>query len=293
MGARSRIAALVVVASALAACGQSTTSTTSKASTSSGPKSTASVPVSAGALSMGPLQPNGEVAVLAGTSNSKGVFFYDLASGKEVGSFSVSNLATAVTELPSGVVAVGLGNSRVGAVDLDTTSGQQLASIPVAAPVRGLALGTNGNSIDVLVGTSTTRAVVVLDVTTRLATTTIPVSANTVAIAPSTSGTELYGLDANGFVDVYAMTTGQKIGTFPVGHSGIDLVASPDGSALYVLKGVGGIRNVAVVNLATEGDVRALPAPADSVAIETDLSGTHLLELVGGSAANIQEWPVS
>jgi len=239
MGVRSRIAALVVVASALPACGQSTTSTTSKASTSSGPKPTAIVPVSEGALSMGPLQPNSEVAVLAGTSSSKGVFFYDLASGKEVGSFSVSNLATAVTELPSGMVAVGLGNSRVGAVDRDTTSGQQLASIPVAAPVRGLALGTNGNSIDVLVGTSMTRAVVVLDVTTRLATTTIPVSANTVAIAPSTSGTEFYGLDVNGFVGVYAMTTGQKIGTFPVGHSGIDVVASPDGSALYVLKGWG------------------------------------------------------
>jgi len=243
---------------------------------------------------MGPLQPDGEVAVLAGTPSSRGVFFYDLASRKEVGSFSVSNLATALTELPSGVVAVGLGAASVGAVDLYTTSGQQLASIPVAAPVRALALGTNGATIYVLEGTASTRAVAVLDVTTKLATTTIPVSANTVAVAAATSGTELYGLDDDGFVDVYATNTGQKIGTFPVGHSGIDLVASPDGTALYVLKGTGGVRNVAVVNLATEGDVRALPAPAGAVAIQTDLAGTHLLELVGGAgASNIQEWPSS
>lgn len=293
-----RVAAgLVVVAGVLAACG-STSSSSAPASSSStahrGSVPVAIVPVSAGALSLGPLQANGEFSVLAGTPSSKGVFTYQLSTRREVASFSVSNQATAITQLPNGVIAVGLGSGSVGAVDLESSSGQQLASIPVAAPVRGLALGTDGSTIYVLEGTGSTRAVAVLDTATRSAATTLPVNADTVAIASSPTQQELYGLESTGALDVYSTATGQRIGTFPVGHSGIAATLSPDGTALFVLKGVGGVRNVAVVNLSTEGDVRAIGAPAGGIAIAPTLTGADVLVLaVGPTSANVQELPTS
>lgn len=279
----------------VSACGSSAPATKStRAKGTAGVLPTAIVPVSRDALSLGPLQTSGIFVVLAGNTSSKGVFSYDLATHKEVGSFSVSNVATSVTELPSGVIAVGLGGGSFGAVDLYSGSGQQIASIPVADPVRALAVGGNGATIFVLMGTGNTRAVAVLDATTHLASTTIPVATNTVAIASSLHDQELYGLDANGFVSVYATSTGQRIGSFVIGHSGIDLVMAPSGTEIYALKGTGGIRNVAIVNLATERDMRAVPAPAGSVSIQPGLAGHHLLELASpSSSSNVQELPVS
>ncbi|MCL5972880.1 MAG: hypothetical protein M1557_00555 [Actinobacteria bacterium] len=279
----------------LAACGSSTS--VAKHAKGKGARRalpTAIVPVSRGAEALGPLQSNGLFAVLAGNASAQGVFSYDLANHTEVDSFSVSNLATSVTELPSGVIAVGLAGNGVGAVDLYSGSGHQIASIPVADPVRALAVGGDGATIYVLMNSSGGRAVAVLDATTRLASTTIPVDSQTVAVAPSLHDHELYGLDATGSVSVYATSTGQRIGSFAVGHSGVDLVLSPNGTQLYVLKGRGGIRNVAVVDLATERDIAAVAAPAGSVSLQAGLSGHHLLELASiASAANVQELPVS
>jgi hypothetical protein len=290
-----RVGAIVVGLGLVAsACGSSVKSTATQRVSDTHPQPTAIVPVSSGAVSLGPLQANGTFAVLAGTPSSKGIFIYDLATHHETGSYSVSALADSVTELPNGIIAVGLSGQGVGAVDLYSNSGNVVASVPVAGPVISLALASNGNGILVLEGTQSARAVAILDTTTRVATTTIPVANNTVAVVDSAHGNELYGLDSSGTVSVYASATGQKIGGFPVGHSGYSIALAPYGTQLYVLKGRGGVRNVAVVDLSTEADLRALPAPAGAVALQPSLGGRHLLELDSvGVASNVQEWPLS
>ncbi|WP_298341551.1 hypothetical protein [Ferrimicrobium sp.] len=276
----------------LGACGTATTSTAHRSTTPGSTQQRPSeiIPVSSGALAMGPLQSNGTIAVLAGTEHSKGVFLYDIADHQEIGSFSVSNLAQSITQLPNGDIAIGFGGGSVGAVQLYAESGRELASVPVAEPVLSLSVGSNGGSVLVLEGTSRARAVALLDVATRQASSTIPVALQTVAIASSLqTPNELYGLGSQGIVAVYTTTTGQEIGDFTVGHSGRALAMGPGGNHLFVLKGSAQIRNVAVVDLATERDVRVLPAPKGAVAIQTDLTSQHLIELASlPNAANIQ-----
>jgi hypothetical protein len=290
-----RVGAVVVGLGLVAsACGSSAKGTTTQRVADTHRLPTAIVPVSSGAESLGPLQENGTFVVLAGTTSTKGIFVYDLATHHETGSYSVSALADSVTELSSGIMAVGLDGQGVGAVDLYSNSGTFIASVPVARPVISLSLATNGTSVLVLEGTQSSRAVAILDTSTRLATTTIPVASNTVAVADSAHGNEIYGLGSSGTVDVYASATGQEIGGFVVGHSGYSLTLAPNGTQLYVLKGRNGVRNVAVVDLSTQRDLRALPAPAGAVALQPSLGGQHLLELasVAGSS-NVQEWPLS
>jgi hypothetical protein len=290
-----RVGAIVVGLGLVAsACGSSAKSTATQRVSDTHPQPTAIVPVSSGAVSLGPLQANGTFAILAGTPSTKGVFIYDLATHHEVGSYSVSALADSVTELPDGIIAVGLSGQGVGAVDLYSNSRNVVASVPVAGPVISLALATNGNGILVLEGTQSSRAVAILDTTTRVATTTIPVASNTVAVVDSAHGHELYGLGSSGTVSVYASATGQEIGGFPVGHSGSSLTLAPNGTQLYVLKGRRDVRNVAVVDLNTQRDLRALPAPAGAVTLQPSLGGQHLLELASVAASsNVQEWPLS
>lgn len=289
------VALLVGLGICASACGAASTSSNSSQGTSvKSNLPTAIVPVGLGASSFGPLSANGLFVVLSGNTQSRGVYSYDLATRKQVSSFSVSNIATAVTQLPNGTIAVGLGGTGVGAVDLYSSSGQSIVSIPLAAPVRALALDSDGTSVLVLIGQGTSRAVALLNTTTRVASSTIPVDSQTVAIAPSSHGNEIYGLDSTGYVGVYAAATGQKIGSFAVGHSGIGLSTDPNGTDLFVLKGRGSVRNVAIVDLATESDVRAVPAPRGSVMIQSSLSGHHVLALANTTGgANVQELPLS
>ncbi len=277
----------------LASCGSQATSAKKPESKHVSAKPEKILGVPANAIFLGPLQSNGEIAVLAGSSKSMGVFVFDLADSKELSSFSVSNTATSITELPNGVIGVGLANGSAGAVELYQVSGAKVATVPMSGPVISMSNDGNGSTILVLEGTTSVRAVEFLDANTNQATSSIPLVSSTVSVCMSGSGSYLYGLESGGIVDVYTVSTAQKVGEFRVGHSGISSVMSPSGSQMFVLKGRNGVRNVAVVDLNTESDVRALPAPAGSVSVVTDLAGKNLIELATISGkSNIQEWPV-
>ncbi len=277
----------------LSSCGSQATSAKTPQSKHATAKPEKILGVPANSLSLGPLQSNGEIALLAGSEKSMGVFVFNLADSKELSSFSVSNAATSITELPNGVIGVGLANGSAGAVDLYQISGAKVATVPMSGPVIGMSADGNGSTMLVLVGSANVRAVAFLDTNTNQATSSIPLVSNTVSVCMSVGGNYLYGLESGGMMDVYAVSTAQKVGQFRVGHSGISTVMSPSGTQMFVLKGRNGIRNVAVVDLNTESDVRALPAPTGSVSLTTDLAGKSLIELATKSGkSNLQEWPV-
>ncbi len=59
------------------------------------------------------------------------------------------------------------------------------------------------------------------------------------------------------------------------------MAVSSDGASLYVLKGEGAGRNVAVVDLATQAVTSVLPAPAGSVDVVLSPDGSMLYQIVG------------
>jgi len=78
-------------------------------------------------------------------------------------------------------------------------------------------------------------------------------------------------------------------GSYKIGVTPIQLAISPSGTTLYVLRSTATADNVAVVDVATEAQVRALPAPAHSVGVEASLDGHSLYLIVGtGTYGNIQ-----
>ena len=71
----------------------------------------------------------------------------------------------------------------------------------------------------------------------------------------------------------------------------MQLAISSTGSTLYVLRSVAGGANIAVMDVATESQTRALPAPADSVGLQPSADGRSLYLVVGTSnIGNIQEF---
>lgn len=252
------------------------------------------MPAPAGLISGGAPQPDGTMWVLAGSPASRTIQEIDVATSKTLGVVPVSASASALTELSTGVIAVGTATSTAGSVELrDGSTGALTKSIALSAPVRSLAAGANGTDVYALVSSSKAAAVDVVDTSTGSVVGKVPVSLGAVSVVGSPGGSSVYVLSNNGAVEQLAVTGGAPAARFSVGHSGIALAISPSGSALYALKGGGSVRNVAVVSTATESVQRVLPAPAGAVGVQVSADGTDLYDLVGTSGVgNVQVFPV-
>jgi DNA-binding beta-propeller fold protein YncE len=233
--------------------------------------------------------------ILVKATGSANIQSFDLSKGTTLGIVPVGSDASAITELSTGVVAVGTAAGTAGSVELrNGTSGALSATIPVSGPVKALAPGADGATLYVLTGTVKSEAISVLDTSNQTVTKTIPVSLGTVAVAASPSGSDIYGLGDTGQVSDYPVAGGTAISRFKAGNSGIALAISPDGNTLYVLKGSGAVRNVAEVSTATESVRKVLPAPAGAVSVSVSADGTSLYDVVGTPAyGNIQVFPLT
>ncbi|HXT93464.1 MAG TPA: hypothetical protein VN714_29900 [Trebonia sp.] len=249
------------------------------------------LPAPKGMLAAAQPQPNGTMWALAGDAASKGLFDISLASGKGVGSISVSNAAQSVTESLAGVVGLALGTGRTGALEmLNGSTGKVIRTVPLGAPARDVVVASDGTTFYVLDGNAKSASVTVVNSRNGDQEGTVPVPLNTVSIAPDTQGSSLYALQPDGTVSQVTVVGGKIMTSFPTGPGGRSLALSPDGTSLYALKDAStSTANVAEVNLATESVQRTLPAPASSLQVLVSADGTQLYQLVGTPAyGNIQ-----
>ncbi|MCY0878155.1 MAG: hypothetical protein OWU84_04355 [Firmicutes bacterium] len=290
------IGLMVAVAGLAVGCGTSASHPTTAAGTNpSRAKPSMIIPTPAATLDASAPEPNGTFWVLAGPPTTRGIYEIDVARRKVLGSVSVSNSAVAIAESSTGVVAVGLATPTTGAVEFcNGSTGALLNTVPVGGPVVSIAAGDDGTSFYVLNGTTTAKTVTIVDSQTDKIVGNIPAPADAVSVVPAPNETSVYVLEPNGVVSQIATTGGHILAQFPIGHSGRSLAIGPDGHTLYVLKGQGATRNVAVVNLATESVHTVLPAPANAEAIVLSPDGQILYDVVGTpTVGNVQAYTLS
>lgn len=251
------------------------------------------IPAPAGLVGATAPAPNGVLWVLAGSASTRTLHQIDVASHAELGTVPVPSAATSVAETVTGILGVGLATATTGAVELrDGATGALLGTVPVAEPVRALAAGDTGATFYVLSANDTAASVSVIDTATDHVLRTVPMPLQAVAAVPDPAQGALCVLQPDGIVDQVALTSGSITTQFSIGNSGRALALSPDGTTLYVLKGRGSVRNVAVVHLATEAVARVLPAPADAVGLVLSPDGGTLYDIVGTpTVGNIQAFP--
>jgi DNA-binding beta-propeller fold protein YncE len=227
---------------------------------------------------------------LAGNPSARTLQQIDIVSHAHLTVLAAPASATAVAETATGVLGLGLASPNGGAVQLrSSATGALLQTVAVSAPVVALAAGTTGAALFVLEATATAANVIVLDSATGHVLRRVPVPLLAVAVTPGPAQTTVWVLQPDGLVDQVGLGNGTLMTQFSIGNSGRALALSPDGSTLYVLKGRGSIRNVAVVDLATESVLRVLPAPLGAVGLVLSPDGSTLYDLVGTAAmGNIQ-----
>jgi hypothetical protein len=216
----------------------------------------------------------------------------DSSTGTLKGSVSVSGAARAVAESSSGVIGLGLGTNRSGALQLlSGSTGKVSKTVPLPAPARQVAVGSDGSTFYVLTGTGTTASVTVIGAHGRVQET-VPMPADAVSVAPDPQQTSLYALERNGLVDQINISGYKVVAKFMAtskNETGESMAISPDGSTLYVLKTNGAASNIAEVNLSTESVRKVLPAPSHCVQVLVSAGGDQLYEVVGTATyGNIQ-----
>jgi DNA-binding beta-propeller fold protein YncE len=190
----------------------------------------------------------------------------------------------------TGILALGLGSVRAGAVELlNASTGAVAGTIPVGAPVMSVAFGDDGVTLYVLDGTAKTRSVTVINTSTQRVTGTIGLPSDARSIAPTPDQQAIWSLQASGVVQETSLTSRKPIESFPTGNPGIAVAVAPSGGVLYVLKGTSASANIAVISLATESVKSVLAAAANSVDLGVSLDGSQLYDFVGApSYGNIQ-----
>ena len=278
---------------ALAGCGlKSTPVTSSPSQKASRAKPVAIIPTPANTLDASYPEPNGTMWVVAGSAGSHGIYQVNLSHKKLGGSVSVSNNANTIAESSTGILGMGISTAASGAVQfLNGSSGAPLKTVPVDGPVTALATGSDGITFYALNGTAKAKNVAIINAQTDKVDATIAAPSDAVSVVPAPNQQSVYVLEPNGVVSQITTAGGHISTQFPIGNSGIDLAIDPNGNTLYVLKGQGITRNVAVVNLAKEAVTEVLPAPANTQAIALSPNGQVLYDIVGTTGVgNIQEY---
>ncbi len=228
-------------------------------------------------------QPNGTLWLLAGSAASKNLRSVALNGSPTARTvLPVSGGAQDVVESSSGLLALGLASSDAGALQLlNAANGSVVNTVAVPGPVQAVAAGSDGSTFYVLDGTATARTVTVVSSLTAQITSEIPVPGDTVSAEPDPTQPRLFALESDGTVKVFSTSGGRLLSSFPVGKGTRRLAISNDGTTLYVLKQVGASDDVGIVNVATQRQMTAIPAPGDTVDVQVSLDGSQLYDMVG------------
>ena len=234
--------------------------------------------------------------LVAGSATAKTLQEINLLTGKIVEIVPIGAEADSLAESPEGTLAVGY-STPAGSVEFrNSSSGALIHAVTVGAPVKAIAAG-DGTTFYVLNGNATETSVDTVSSTGAAEPPSIGVALNTIGLAAGSAGDALFLLQNSGTVVDTPLggAPGQTLAnaTFSVGSAPIQLAVSPDGSTLFILKNSGSTINVGVFSVATERQLRVLPAPAHSVDVVTSLDGAHFYALVGTPRiGNIQVYPV-
>jgi hypothetical protein len=248
------------------------------------------VPLPNGVISAGALQPNGTMWVLSGDPAVKTLSQVDLSTKKIGQSVGVSSNAQAVSQSSTGLLALGIGTATSGAVALmNGSSASVTGTIPVGAPVRGLAFGADGVTLYVLDGTTTSASVTVINTSSEKVVSTIGVPTDAIGIMPDPTQTSVWTVEQSGNVQQTSLQSTKPIQQLAIGGPGIALTLSPSGGTLFVLKGTDNISNIDAISTVTDSIERVIGAAAGSVGLVPSISGTTLYDVVGApTVGNIQ-----
>ena len=235
-------------------------------------------------------QPSGTLWLLAGSPTSKNLRLLGLNGATAATIVPVSAGAVDVVESSSSLLALGVATSTTGSLELrNGADGALVATVALPGPVQALAVGSDGATFYVLDGTSSVRTVSVVSSLRNRVTNSIPVPADTVSIAVDPSQKRLFALESDGNIKIIATGGGRILSEFLAGTGARRLAISNDGTTLYVLKTAGRADNVGSINVATQRQTHAIPAPANTVDIQVSLDASQLYDMVGAQRyGNVQ-----
>lgn len=240
-------------------------------------------PTARGTEAAGGPSPNGILWVLSGTSSIQALYPLLLTHGTVGTGIPVVGMARTVALVPSGPLVLGLGIGKTGALEWINPShpASTITTTPLPGPVVDVVSGSSGRHLYVLWMVGSDEMCGVVSVQHHSVKDEWPVTANTVSLSPGPNGSHVYTLTSSGQVTEWTIATHTALSQFSIGHSGIGVVIDPSGTDLYVLKGQGVVRNIAVVSVATESVLRVIPAPAASRQLVMGLDGRELYVVVG------------
>jgi hypothetical protein len=263
------------------------------------PKNTKPVqifPTSPALIAAGQPQTDGDLWFLAGSPTTKVISEISLVTGKVARTIPVADDASAIAESATGTVAVGFSDAGGTLQFRDGTTGEVVNTVTVAQPIKQIAAEGSTSNFFVLDGTVSATTVNAMSANGAQVPGALGVPLDTVSIAVTADGANVYALESSGRVVEIPEQTGTTrlaSSSFFVGRGAMAIALSDDGSTLFVLKTVKGGSNVGVFDLSTEQQLRALPAPANSVYVVPSIDGAHLYLFVGTpTVGNIQVIPV-
>jgi hypothetical protein len=286
------VAAIVMAACSSAPSGTASSSTSAKSSGTSGHKVVSRIiPAPRGLISGAVPQPNGSMWVLAGgKAEVKTLTDIDLSDGQKIATVPVSAAADALAQSTTGVLALGTATTTSGSVELlNGSSGSTVSTIAIGAPVRSLAFGSDGVTLYVLNGTTSSTSVTVVNTSDGQTATSVGSPKDAVDLQVDPDQSEVWTVQSNGNVQATSLQSGRSAGIIPLDLSGIALAYPSSGTRMYVLKGSSSVWNIADISAGATSISRTIPAAAHSVDLLASPDGSTLYDLVGtASVGNIQ-----
>ena len=140
-----------------------------------------------------------------------------------------------------------------------------------------------------LAGSSSSKTLQQLSVTTGQISDIVPASKSSVSIAQLSSGIIGVGLatDATGALELRNGSSGVLIATVPIGTPVRDVTAGFDGQTFYVLNGNATSSSVTLVNAQSAKASVSVPVPLDTIAVAVDPLGQQIYALGSGGAVRV------
>ena len=239
--------------------------------------------------------PTGQMWVLVGTTQSRNLQSINLVTGVAAPIVPISLSANSLAQANSGLLGVGQSAGQTGSLELFNGSTSPLVTtVPLAGPAMSVTAAEDGITFYVLVAVGGSRSVTIVKATPGSAVRNIALPSDATGVLPNPIQSQLYVLETGGTVETVDILSGRPVASFAVGHTPVRMALSNDGSRLYILKSVGSVSDVGVINTVTQSQVSVIPAPADCVDIQLSGDDSLLYQLVGTPAVgNIQAFRLS
>ncbi len=248
-------------------------------------------PIPANTISLSPPMYNGQVWTLSGSASAKAMSRYSLSTGKFSTVVPVSRYSAAITSDGISQVVVGVsGPANVGSLNFfNGLSGVATGSIPLPDPVRAMSTISPTGLLVILMQTTTTESVALVDVINRTIEKTIPVSTGTIAVSVGRDPSTFFALENNDSIDSISTATGQLESIIELRQPGINLTLSKTENVLLILKCTSLVCNIALMDTATDQIFNTIPAPLNCIDVVIAPTDDIVYDLVNSpKASNVQ-----